>query len=102
MSISFIISAFYLLQACSNIILKALRESLTAKSSRCLTLQTELDRARDRPSEIKSHKPAVFDREELNVKERKIELLKGNGGSFLFSRPNPSRYKRIKIAVLCA
>ena len=61
-----------------NKLFTALRESLTAKSSRCLTLQTELDRTRDRPSEIKTHKPAVFDREELSVKERKIELLKGN------------------------
>ena len=43
-----------------------------------MTLQTELDRARDRPlADRPSHTPSQHDREELNVKERKIELLKG-------------------------
>ena len=41
-----------------------------------MTLQTELDRARDRPVEKSTHLGG-YDREELSVKERKIELLKG-------------------------
>ena len=53
-----------------------MRESLSAKSNRCLTLQTELDRTRDRPVEKSTHLSG-YDREELSVKERKIELLKG-------------------------
>ena len=56
----------------------ALRESLSAKTNRCTALQEEVGRLRDKTGEAKvaQNAQSSADREELIVKERKIELFK--------------------------
>merc|ERR1712131_311736 len=58
--------------------LEALRESLSAKTNRCTALQEEVGRLRDKTGEAKvaQNAQSSADREELIVKERKIELFK--------------------------
>ena len=55
-----------------------MRESLSAKTNRCTALQEEVGRLRDKTGEAKvaQNAQSSADREELIVKERKIELFK--------------------------